>query len=205
MYNWLLSQRAQRLARFLAPHLDRNDLARTVQVIDIGSGTGHNAGALRQRNNLHVTEVDVADLHSIGPGPRLFNGRWLPFSDDAFDAALLLFVIHYAEFPDELLRESLRVSRRVLVLQSTCQGLLGRSLLRLRELLTGWGAFQIAWVAGYVRGSGDSLRARMLYSPAGLAERFGEVNALVVSVVPFDTLFGVLSRNLYILEARRSD
>ncbi len=212
MFDWILSQRATRLARFLrsslsGPGVSDPDTGRPLRLLDIGSGTGHNAVALAREGALAVEQVDVANLHTTGPEPTPFDGRTLPFPDRAFDAALLLFVLHYAEDPPQLLQESLRVAPRTLVLQSTYHGRFGFGLLWLREWLTGRGGFWFARSLGYVGGSGASLRVRGYYSPAELMACFQDAGARVVTVTRFDALLGAVSRDLYLLELapRRTD
>ena len=169
------------------------------RVLDVGSGTGHNALALAA-GELDVIEVDVADLHVVGAGPLLFDGERLPFDDDAFDAAMLLFVLHYPAAPDRLLRETLRVAGRVLVLQSTCLGVVGRRLLSVRESCLGRGGFCLARAAGYVAGGGESLRPTRYYSRESLSRLFEAAGGEVVAEWPWDSQFGVVRRDLYLLE-----
>lgn len=199
MFHWLLTRRADRLAAFLSRHLRTPGEPDRLRVLDVGSGTGHNALALAA-GGLDVAEVDVADLHVVGDGPRLFDGERLPYDDDAFDVALLLFVLHYPAAPDRLLCEALRVAGRVLVMQSTCRGGAGWSLLAVREWCSGRGGFQVARAAGYVAGCGESLRPTRYYSREMLARLFEAAGGRVVAEWPWDSQFGVVRRDLYLLE-----
>lgn len=201
MFDWILSQRATRLSRFLRSSPSSPSAVLPLRWLDIGSGTGHNAVALARDGALVVDQVDVANLRTIGPEPTLFDGRTLPFPDRAFDAALLLFVLHYAEDPRQLLREALRVAPQTLVLQSTFHGRFGFGLLWLREWLTGRGGFSLARRFGYVVGSGASLRVRGYYTRSDLIACFQDAGARVVSVTRFDTWLGAVSRDLYRLES----
>src|SRR5687768_10995220 len=116
-----LERRARALADRLVPHLPGSGRA-----LDIGSGTGHNAQAMRERTRLVVEEVDVCDMHVVGGGPVLFNGRALPYPDGCFAVSTILFVLQCADEPAALLREAARVTAGpVLVIQSTCEGAIG--------------------------------------------------------------------------------
>ena len=134
-----LRRRAGHLAGRIAPHLPTG-----ATVLDIGSGTGHNAEALRAWGARTCVEADVVDFHVVGVGPVLFDGARLPFADRVFDACLLAFVLSYTDDPAALLREAGRVaSRRVLVLQSSPRGRAGRIALRLRSWVQGRVAFRL--------------------------------------------------------------
>jgi len=96
------------LTRELAPFL-RDE--RTI--LDVGSSNGRLVASLTQgMPGVSVTGVDV----HVQPGALIpiekYDGRTLPFSDDSFDCALLVDVLHHADDPTALLREAARVSRR---------------------------------------------------------------------------------------------
>lgn len=136
----ILAHRAQGLLARLRPHLFSGG-----RWLDLGSGTGHNAVALARALRADVVPVDVADLHTSGPAPMLYGGRALPFPDDAFDGAMLLFVLHYLPDPLLTLRELRRVTRRrVLLMQSTWRHAPARRLLAAREWALGRGGFALA-------------------------------------------------------------
>ena len=48
---------------------------------------------------------------------KIFDGKRIPFPDNAFDTVLLVDVIHHAEPPEDLLAEAVRVARRQLVIK----------------------------------------------------------------------------------------
>lgn len=149
MNHWwhrLATRRADQIAQKLSPHLPLAG-----RVLDVGSGTGHNAVALRARTNLELAEADVVDMHAVGDGPALFDGTRLPFGDGEFAASLLIFVLHYPDDPLQLLLETSRVTTgRVLVLQSTYRGGVGLALLKFREFWLGRFAFRLARVTRFI-------------------------------------------------------
>jgi ubiquinone/menaquinone biosynthesis C-methylase UbiE len=64
----------------------------------------------------------------------LFDGKRIPFDDDTFDAVTLVDVLHHADDPIQLLRESRRVSRRsVLIKDHTRTGILADATLRFMD------------------------------------------------------------------------
>lgn len=165
--NQILSRRADELADRLRPHLPPGG-----RVLDIGSGTGHTALALRRRAPLEVVQADVTDLSVVGARPIRFD-ETLPFADGAFAAALILFVLQYPGDPLRLLREAARVTAGpLLVVQSTYCGRLGHATLRANEFLWGPVAFLVARRVGLVGPCPFTLAARRLFTRPELRDLF---------------------------------
>jgi SAM-dependent methyltransferase len=195
-----LRRRAGHLAGRIAPHLPTG-----ATVLDIGSGTGHNAEALRARGARTCVEADVVDFHVVGVGPVLFDGARLPFADRVFDACLLAFVLSYSDEPAALLREAGRVaSRRVLVLQSSPRGRAGRIALRLRSWVQGRVAFRLCATLRLIPPSPSPtlLRPRRMLARERVGELAGEAGLELARVVPEPGLLGLVSRDLFVLESR---
>ncbi len=110
----LLRARAARKAVLLARFLEKGQ-----SVLDVGAGEGYVGEKLGQRLGVQVRLVDILDRNRTTLPLDIYEGRRLPYASGAFDASLLVFVLHHAEHADELLRETLRVSRRVVILEST--------------------------------------------------------------------------------------
>ena len=194
-----LRWRAGHLAGRIAPHLPTG-----ATVLDIGSGTGHNAEALRARGARACAEADVVDFHVVGGGPVLFDGSLLPFADRAFDACLLAFVLRYPNDPAALLREAGRVAcRRVLVLQSSPRGRAGRIALRLRSWVQGRVAFRLCATLRLIPPSPTPLHPRRLLSRERVGDLADEAGLKLARVVPEPGLLGLVSRDLFVLERPR--
>jgi SAM-dependent methyltransferase len=167
-------------------------------LLDVGSGTGHNAAYLRRTFDFEVVEADVTSMMPDGASPTLFDGEHLPFADDAFDGVTMSFVLHYAPRPAQLLAEALRVAPRVVILQSTYEGRAGwppgaaRTSLAVRDAFMGRLALRMSNALGYTPASPASALAprrlfarhelvamcrgpgaRLLLHDAGEATRFG--------------------------------
>ena len=191
-----LRRRAGHLAGRIAPHLPTG-----ATVLDIGSGTGHNAEALRAQGARTCAEADVVDFHVVGGGPVLFDGARLPFADRVFDACLLAFVLSYTDDPAALLREAGRVaSCRVLVLQSSSRGRSGRIALRLRGWIQGRVAFWLCATLRLIPPSPAPLRPRRLLSRERVGDFADEAGLRLARVVPEPGLLGLVSRDLFVLE-----
>lgn len=193
MHGWL-HRRAGALCGRLARHLpDRGPL------LDVGSGTGHNALALARHTGQRVVQIDVADLSCIGAPALRFDGRRLPFAADRFSAAMLLYVLHYAADPVALLAEVRRVCRGpILLLQSTYRGPLSRGALALRELAMGRAALAAARAARLLPSAGDAaLRPRRAFTRAQVTQVAARAGLSVVHCEA--STRGGLSRDLYVL------
>lgn len=201
----LLDARAARVTKRIVPYLPARG-----RVLDVGSGTGHNARRLRAATGLEVVEADVASLAPEGEGPVLFAGTDLPFEDHAFDAALLLYVLHYAEDATALLRDTLRVARRVVVIQSTFEGTrhvperASRASLALRDAFLGRFALRATNALGYTEAPLEPLEPRRFFSRPALRTLFESAGASPLDEVPgAPSSFG-LRRELHVLERRRT-
>ncbi|WP_460723286.1 class I SAM-dependent methyltransferase [Nocardia heshunensis] len=151
-------ERALRIAGRIRRHLPDGG-----RVLDVGSGTGHNADALRRVAGVEVVETDVVDMHVVGVGPMLCADGVLPFADNAFGAAVVLHVLQFPADPTAVLAEAARVAPRVLVLQSTTGGALGRAALVVRGFVLGRLAFQASRLVGLIdsgMATGVALHAR---------------------------------------------
>ena len=191
-----LRRRAGHLAGRIAPHLPTG-----ATVLDIGSGTGHNAEALRARGACTCVEADVVDFHVVGGGPVLFDGARLPFADRVFDACLLAFVLSYTDDPAALLREAGRVaSRRVLVLQSSPRGRAGRIALWLRSWVQGRVAFRLCATLRLIPPSPTPLRSRRMLSRERVGELAERCGVEADAGCPEPGLLGLVSRDLFVLE-----
>lgn len=194
--NLILARRARQLLARLAPHLPRRGC-----LLDVGSGTGHNAAAIERATHLRVTELDVADLNALGRPAIRFDGRSIPLASRSFDAVTLLFVLHYAPDPVGLLRELRRVSRGpVLILQSVHAGPVARVALWVREWLQGRLAFHVAACLGFVRATACPLQPLRYFTRAELVRQFSAAGLRVASCVASAGQGAGLSRDLYVLE-----
>lgn len=83
--------------------------------IDVGSGGGEFAHALRDRGH-DVTPLEIAGHTVRDTGATLFDGRTIPFADRSFDTATCMFVLHHATDQAQLLRELGRVARQTIII-----------------------------------------------------------------------------------------
>lgn len=87
------------------------------KLLDIGTGTGGLALLLLAEGK-QVTSVDVVDKSDFEEViPKLYNGHDLPFDDASFEVVQLITVLHHIPDPDRLLQETLRVGKKVIVME----------------------------------------------------------------------------------------
>jgi len=81
-------------------------------MLDVGCSDGRIAARVARR--LGVESVRGVDVE-LQPDPAIdvtqYNGRELPFDDESFDLVTIVDVLHHAEDPAAVVRESLRVTR----------------------------------------------------------------------------------------------
>ncbi len=81
------------------------------RILDLGSGEGHVGTAAAAERGVAVTLADISDYGAPGRPLVCLQDGPLPFPDDAFDATLIVFVLHHSRSPQHLLAEALRVTR----------------------------------------------------------------------------------------------
>ena len=86
-------------------------------ILDIGSGNCLVAYTLRQKG-FQVTPLDIDQLsYSDKITPVVYDGKTIPFDDQAFDQALILTVLHHTEKPEDVLIEAKRVAKQLLIIE----------------------------------------------------------------------------------------
>lgn len=124
------NRRLEALARHLAPLLPER-----ASVLDVGCGDG----ALDERIGGARPDVEISGIDVlVRPETRIpvtsFDGRAIPHPDDAFDAVVLVDVLHHCDDPEALLAEAVRVARRCVLLKDhIASGPVSRALLRFMD------------------------------------------------------------------------
>jgi SAM-dependent methyltransferase len=121
MAKGLGEERAQTLLSLLSSWLPA-----TGSVLDIGTGTGYLANAIRARG-LRLVACDIENLALASVPLVIADGARLPFENCHFDAVLLLTVLHHVPAARHLtmLAEGIRVLRgggRLIVLEDSYEG-----------------------------------------------------------------------------------
>ncbi|MCR4261082.1 MAG: class I SAM-dependent methyltransferase [Candidatus Colwellbacteria bacterium] len=123
MANKFMDSRTKDILRVITPYLKIGD-----RIIDIGSGDCTVAKNLRKKG-YKITPLDVKDksVHQ-NIRPTIYDGQSMPFPDNSFDVALLITVLHHTKKPVEVLRETLRVAPRIIVMEDLYESIFQKYL-----------------------------------------------------------------------------
>jgi SAM-dependent methyltransferase len=194
--DWIMQRRAQRLLMRLRPYLLHAET-----IVDLGSGTGHNAQAIRAATSAQVLEFDVADIHWVGPAPLMIVADQVPLPNDSASLVLMLHVLHYCDKPAKLLAEAARLSNaNVIVLQTTCDGLWAMNVLRVQEFFYGRFAFYLARLAGLVSSDSCPLYPRAYFDRTSLQSVFATAGLSIARHSSHSPACWPLNGDLYLLQ-----
>ena len=87
----LLRARAARKAALMARFLEKGQ-----SVLDVGAGEGYVGEKLGKRLGGQIQLVDILNQNRTTLPLDIYEGRRLPYASGAFDASLLIFVLHHA-------------------------------------------------------------------------------------------------------------
>lgn len=102
--------RAKRISEHVLPYIPVR-----ARVIDIGAGTGLLAEEISKKRNIQVTIIDVIDWNTSSLPLKIFDGEHIPFGSKQFDVAILIDVLHHAEDEEALVKEAVRVAKKVII------------------------------------------------------------------------------------------
>ncbi len=87
-------------------------------LLDVGCGDGNNARRIAEL--VGAKRLEGIDVH-VRPTATIpvtkYDGRHVPFADGEFDAVTIIDVLHHCEDPQQVLREIMRVAKRVVAIK----------------------------------------------------------------------------------------
>ena len=105
-------KRVDDILRKILPYLRKQD-----RILDIGSGFGLVSHALLRRG-YSIYPLDIQDRSLFTEvQTHVYDGRKLPFSNNKFDVALLITVLHHVPQPEILLKEVTRVAKKIILME----------------------------------------------------------------------------------------
>jgi len=104
--------RARKSAKHILPEIPLG-----ATVLDVGAGNGLIAEIIAQEKSANVTLVDVLDWNLSKLPLLLYDGTRFPFENKQFDVVLLVDVLHHAEDESTLLKEAIRVGKKVVLVE----------------------------------------------------------------------------------------
>ncbi|MEK7510333.1 MAG: methyltransferase domain-containing protein [Patescibacteria group bacterium] len=104
--------RADYILMVIEPYLKESD-----RILDIGAGSCAIAEVLRNKK-FSVTPLDIENLSLVSDiKPLLYDGKVLPFQNNAFDVSLLISTLHHLPKPEEIVLEARRISRTIIIVE----------------------------------------------------------------------------------------
>ncbi|NOZ63521.1 MAG: class I SAM-dependent methyltransferase [Caldiserica bacterium] len=120
-----------RKAQALIPLLPKN-----VRLLDVGCGGGEVSYYLKNlAPSLEIVGLEVRKPINCRIPLIVYDGKRIPFQDNAFDGILLIDVLHHAEDIPRLLKECKRVGKWVIVLEHPYFSFLSYLLLSAGDIL----------------------------------------------------------------------
>jgi SAM-dependent methyltransferase len=97
----------------ISPYVIGKDL------LDVGTGVGGIAADL-SRLGFRITSIDVDNSSLYIEFPtQIYDGVNFPFTDNYFDTAIVIHVLHHCSDRIRVLKEAMRVSKRVIFIEDT--------------------------------------------------------------------------------------
>lgn len=126
----VFDRRTRVLSERLAALLPTN-----AKVLDVGCGNGLIDRLIAERRpDLTIMGVDLIVRPETHIPVTQFDGKRIPFDDDAFDVVMFVDVLHHTENPEILLGEARRIARQAVVLKDhTRDGFLAGPTLRFMD------------------------------------------------------------------------
>lgn len=125
--------RLRELVRCILPHLREGD-----RVLDVGCGRGALQQALLSHPQCPAqARVDGIErhecVHQLQEDQR-YDGNAFPYDDRTFDVVILADVLHHDAQPERLLRECIRISKRLVIIKDhQVEGLFAQARLALLD------------------------------------------------------------------------
>ena len=125
----VFGRRIRRLAAALVERLPAD-----ARVLDVGCGSGDLAAlSMRLRPDVRIEGIDVLVRPDTAIPVTEFDGLNIPFADRAFDAAIVVDVLHHTDEPALVLAEIARVAGVVIVKDHLRDGLFAKATLRFMD------------------------------------------------------------------------
>ncbi|WP_259467490.1 bifunctional 2-polyprenyl-6-hydroxyphenol methylase/3-demethylubiquinol 3-O-methyltransferase UbiG [Sphingomonas sp. PP-F2F-G114-C0414] len=125
----MFGRRVRRLAAVIAERLP--DGAR---VLDVGCGSGDLAVLIMQkRPDVVIEGIDVLVRPDTAIPVHAFDGAHIPFDDNAFDAAIVVDVLHHTDDPEAVLAEIARIAPMVIIKDHLRDGIAANTTLRFMD------------------------------------------------------------------------
>lgn len=97
------------------------EIAGQQKILDVGCGSGILAKKIQEKLRAEIIGIDIVD-HRLFPIPfQIFDGKKIPFPDNYFDVAIISFVLHHTDNPKEILEETKRVAKKIIIFEDIAE------------------------------------------------------------------------------------
>lgn len=125
----VFGRRVRTLAQLIAERLPAD-----ARILDVGCGSGDLAALLMQlRPDVTVEGIDVLVRPDTAIVVHAYDGQTIPFADNAFDAAIVVDVLHHTDDPTAVMAEIARVAPIVIIKDHLRDGLAANLTLRFMD------------------------------------------------------------------------
>lgn len=125
----VFGRRVRTLAQLIAERLPAD-----ARILDVGCGSGDLAALLMQlRPDVTVEGIDVLVRPDTAIVVHAYDGQTIPFDDNAFDAAIVVDVLHHTDDPTAVMAEIARVAPIVIIKDHLRDGLAANLTLRFMD------------------------------------------------------------------------
>lgn len=109
----ILDSKSKTIYQRMLPYLVGN------KILDVGTGAGGIASYFKEKG-FDVESIDIDDSSLVKGFPtKIYDGKIMPFGDNAFSTAIIVHVLHHCEDGLAVLHEAKRVSKRVIFIEDT--------------------------------------------------------------------------------------
>jgi 2-polyprenyl-3-methyl-5-hydroxy-6-metoxy-1,4-benzoquinol methylase len=106
------SKSAKDRIKRIKPYLNKKD-----KILDIGAGSCI-VSEILQKEGYETTPIDVKNLSfAKNIEPTIFDGIKIPFKTGEFNTSLILTVLHHVPFPEKILEEAKRASKKIIIIE----------------------------------------------------------------------------------------
>jgi len=96
------------------------------KILDLGCGSGIISNEFQKFFKANLLGIDIADQRIEKIPFQIFDGLKIPFPENYFDLTLINYVLHHTADPMALLKESKRVSKKIIIFEDLPEGFLAK-------------------------------------------------------------------------------
>ena len=105
------------------------------KILDLGCGSGIIGNHFQQYFKGELMGVDIKDQRIVNVPFQVYNGVFLPFSENHFDVVLINYVLHHCQNPSATLEEAKRVVKdKIIIFEDLAEGILAKLICKIHGI-----------------------------------------------------------------------